>query len=124
MIDALVETEFLLDVFALLGSARDADCACALYFRDLPDHRSNSTRRRRDHHSLAGLWLPNFQQSRVAGHPRHAEHAERGRNWREFRIELAQPGTVRNRMRLPAGVAEYDVARLESVVVRGNDFIH
>ena len=66
-----------------------------------------------------------FEQARVGGHARHAEHAERGRDRRELRIELAQPGAVRERMCVcqPARLSTMSPFG-EFVIVRGRDLAH
>ena len=55
---------------------------------------------------------------RIGGHPGHSEDAERGRDGRERRIDLAQALAVAERVVLPAGVAEDDIARREAGVRR------
>jgi hypothetical protein len=71
--------------------ARDADRARPLDPCDLPDRRADRPGRSRNHHGLARLGGSDLQQPGVGGHARHAEHAERGLDRRDGRVELAQP---------------------------------
>ena len=58
--------------------------------------------------------LPISSKPGIGGHAGHAEHAHRGRDRAEFRIDLVQPLAVGQRMGLPAGARQHDVALGES----------
>jgi hypothetical protein len=62
-----------------------------------------------DDHRLARLGPADLGQPGVGGEPRHAEHAERGRDRRLAGVELAQPLRGLQAVLLPAGVGEHDV---------------
>jgi hypothetical protein len=75
VIDDDVGPELLLDIGALLGTARDANDPAS---GDLPDlHRdaADRARRRRDHHRIAFLRSADVEQPEVGGEARHAEAA-------------------------------------------------
>src|SRR5205085_2864429 len=63
-------------------------------------------------------------KARVGRHAGHAEHADRGRNRTEFRVDLGQSLAVGNRVRLPACSCEYDVTLGEAGIFRIHDLAH
>ena len=65
-----------------------------------------------------GLRLADIEQARIGGHAGHAEHADRGRDRRDLRIDLGQTLAVGNRMGLPAGARQHDVALGKTRIVR------
>ena len=121
MVDAGIEAELACDEAALLRPAGDPDRAASLDLGDLPDHRADRARGGRHHDGLAGLGLADLEQSHIGSHARHAENAERGRDRRRRRIELAQPSAARQRVVLPAAIAEHDVAGRVARMARLDD---
>ena len=70
---------------------------------------------------LAWLRLADLCQPGISSEPWHAEHAERGRDRRLARVELAQPLGGLHAVLLPPGVGQRDVAGLEPRIVGGDD---
>jgi hypothetical protein len=124
VVESGVEAEFVKEVSAFLRPSGDPDDAAALHLRDLPDEGAHRPCCGRNDDCFAGLGLADVEEARVGRHPRHAEDAERSRHRRQGRIKLAQAGAVRDRMRLPAGHAENDVAGREPLVAGAHDFAH
>jgi hypothetical protein len=63
MVDAGVEAELLDHEAALVRPARDPDRAASLDLADLPDHRADRTRRRRDRNGFIGPGLADFREA-------------------------------------------------------------
>ena len=120
VVDGGVEAELLDQRSALVGAAGDADRAAALDLRDLADERADRPGRRGDDDGLAGLRLADVEETRIGGHARHAEHAERGRGRRRRGVDLAQLLAVEHGVFLPAAHAEHEVAGRELRVVRAH----
>ena len=98
------------DKATFLKAAGDSNREAPFYFGDLPDYRPDGTRSGRNNDSLPRLWLTDFEKTDKGSHPRHTEDAKRRRNRRRCRIELAQPGAIRNRVFLPTAIAKDDIA--------------
>ena len=123
MIEALVEAELLLHMLALVLAAGDADRTRALDLRDLPDRGADRAGRRRDDDGLARLRLADIEQAGIGGHAGHAEHTDRGRDRRKLRIDLVQALAVGQRMCLPAGARQHDIALGEGGIVGGDHLV-
>src|SRR5262245_36914669 len=72
--------------------------------------------------SLPRLRLSDFEKTDIGGHPRHTEDTERGRDRRHLRIELAQSRAIRERVFLPAAIAENDIANRVFWIARLDNF--
>src|SRR5262249_55906123 len=94
MIEAGVEAIGPDRIAALVGTAGDADDARTLKLGDLPDDRTDRAGRRRDHHGLARLHLPDLLQADIGGEAGHAEDTEAFRGVRHV-TEGREPTTVR-----------------------------
>ena len=94
MIEAVIEAELAFDVVTFLLAAGDADGTRALDLRNLPDRRADRAGGCSHNDGFAGLRLADFEQPRIGGHAGHAEHAHRGRDRSEFRIDLAQAPAI------------------------------
>ena len=116
VVDRRVEAELLDEIAALVGPAGDADGAAAFDLGDLADGGADRPGGGRNDDGFARLGLADDGEPGVGGHARHAEHAQRGRERRALGIELAQAGAVGERVFLPAGVREHDVAHGEVLV--------
>ena len=112
MVDRSVESEVVAQSAALVRAARYADRACTLGLGYLTDGGSDRPGRRSDDDCLARLRATNCQKPRVCGETRHAEDSERGRDRRRRGIEAAGVSRVGDRVRLPAGVRQDDIADL------------
>ena len=121
-VEADVEAELFDRVAALVGAAGDADHARALELGDLPDHRADRTGRRGHDHGFARLGLADVEQADVGGERGHAEPAQRQRRLRHL-AEREQILTVRQRVVLPAGVAEHQIAGAELRMLGGDDAV-
>src|SRR5262249_58206427 len=104
MIDARIEAQFAGDEAALLSAAGDPDRMASFDLGDLPDHRPDGAGGSRNNDSLPRLRLTHFEKTDIGGHPRHAEDAERRRDRRHRRIELAQSRAVRDPIFLPSAL--------------------
>ena len=122
VVKAIVEAEFVLDVVAFVLAAGDAHGARALDPGDLPDRRADRAGSGGDDDGLAWLRLADVEQPGIGGHAGHAEHANRGRDRPEFRIDLVQSLAIRHRMGLPAGARQHDVALGKTGIVGGDHF--
>src|SRR5437667_7745825 len=118
VVDTGLEAELRDHVVAFVLGAGDADDVAALDPGDLPDHGAHGARRRRHENGLAGRGPADVEESDVRGHPRHAEHPERGRDRRLPRVELPHPRPGRHGVGLPAVVAGDEVAAREPRVPR------
>ena len=110
VIDRRVEAELVLHVRALLGAARDADRPGAGDLGELADQRPHRSARRRDDDRFAGRGLADHAQAAVGGEAGHPQDAEPRRHRGDGRVELAQVGAVRQRVRAPSGLGQHDVA--------------
>src|SRR5208282_656061 len=106
MIDACVEAELGLDIAAFIGAAGDAHDTRTGAFGELARDRADSPRGRRDDDGLAALRPADLAQSDIGREPRHAEHAERGRERRLGRIELEEGFAGNRAIELPAIAAQ------------------
>ena len=113
MVDARLEAELGLDPAAFVGPAGDADDARAGAFGELANDRPDRPRGGRDHHGLAALRPADLAQPDIGGQPRHAEHAECGRERRLGRIELEEAFAGDRAIELPAITAQNIVALAE-----------
>ena len=120
-VEAVVETEFVDHVTAFVGAAGDADDAAALELGDLSDDRADGAAGGADHDRFAGLGLADVEQPHIRGKSGHSQHAERERRFRHGRIKLDEALAVGDRVALPAGLAEHQVAGFEIGVLRGFD---
>jgi hypothetical protein len=107
-------------VAAFVGAAGDADDPRALLLRQLAGHRADRARGGRDDDGLAGFRLADVAEPDIGGHPRHAEHAERGGDRRLGRVELQQSAAQNRAVELPAIAAGGIVAGAEIGVVRAH----
>ena len=112
MVERHVEAEVVEQRLALLLPAGDADGSRALDLGDLADGRPDGSGGRCDDDGLARLWLADLEQPGVRREAGHAEHAERRGDGYDGRVEAAHAGAVGDRVGLPAGVGERDVAGL------------
>ena len=110
VVEAGVEAEFLLDEAALRLAPGDADDAAPLDLGDLPDHRADRPGRRRHDERLSGLRLADVEQAGVGGQARHPEHAQRVGDGAERGVDLLHALAIGQRILLPAGPRENDVA--------------
>src|SRR2546423_1374643 len=69
-------------------------------------------------HRFAGLGMADVDQAEIRRETDVAEHADRGRDWRERRIQPAQILALRCSIVLPAGIAGDDVTGAEVRIVR------
>ena len=90
VIDADVEAELVADIGAFLRAAGNADRPRAGELGELADERPDRSARRCDNHRFTGLRFADHPQTAISSEPRHAEHAETGRDRRNGWIELAK----------------------------------
>src|SRR5436305_14920773 len=69
----------------------------------------------------ARLRLADFREADIGGQPRHAEHAQRGRDRRLGGIELDASGAVDGAVELPAIAAGDKIALAKPGMARGRD---
>src|SRR6516225_3247471 len=93
-------------------AAGDADRAATLDLRDLADDRADRAGGGRDHDGLAWLRLADIEQPEIGGEPRNSIDAQQMRHWFDLG-HLCQMLRRYGGIVLPAGIAEYDVARLQ-----------
>jgi hypothetical protein len=74
--------------------------------------------RRRDDHGFARLRFANHPHTAISREPRHAEHAESGRDGCKGRIKFAEACAIRERVRAPSGWCQNDVAFCISWILR------
>src|SRR5262249_26321929 len=110
VVDALVESELVYAVRALLGRAGNPDRAAAFDFGDLSDDATDGARCGGDDNRLTRLRLANVGQADVRRHTGHAERSDGCRDRRDRRIELAQLASARKAKILPAVVAHDEIA--------------
>src|SRR5262249_5231162 len=94
VIEARVEAEFILYIFALVLAARDADCPRALDPRDLAHGGADGSRSGCDDDGFARLRLAYLEQPHIRRHTGPAEHADCGRDRRKLGVDLDQPLAV------------------------------
>ena len=103
MVDAGIESEFVLNEAAFLFAPGNADGPAAFDLGDLADQRTDGARSRSDDDALSGLRFSNVQQTSIRAEARHAEHTECVGNRAEQAIDLSRPSTVGQRVILPSG---------------------
>src|ERR1700740_2222756 len=108
MVETLVESQFLARIGALAAPPRNSDDAAPLDLRDLADDRAHRTGGCSHYHRLAGLGLPDVEESDVGGEPRHSEYAERVGRARDPRVDLHEVPPVRDSIVLPAHVCHHE----------------
>src|SRR5271166_6737331 len=106
MVDAGIESEFVLNEAAFLFAPGNADGPAAFDLGDLADQRTEGARSRSDDDALSGLRFSNVQQTSIRAEARHAEHTECVGNRAEQAIDLSHPSTVGQRVILPSVVAK------------------
>ena len=110
MAHAGVESEGIDRIPAFLRRARHPDDPAPFELRDLADERSDRPGGGGDDHGLPLLGLTEIEKSDIAREARHAKDAESGGDWRNRRVDGAQTIAIGDRVLLPAGTAEHDVA--------------
>src|SRR6202008_1099727 len=114
VIDGGIEAEFGRQPLAFVRAAGDADHAASLDFRDLANDRPDRTGGGRDHDRLAFPRLANVKQPEISGEAGEAVHAQQMRHRFDLRHFGQLPGGY-NRVILPAGIAEHEVAGYETL---------
>ena len=92
VIDAGIKAKFLDHELAFGGAAGNAHHTAALDSGHLADGLTDRTGRARDDNRLAGLGLPDIEQSEIGGHARHAERIEPFGQRRDAKVDTRQPG--------------------------------
>ena len=119
MIDRGVEAKLVLHERAFLRATGDANRSRAAELSELSNEGPDRTAGRSDDHGFSRLGFANHAHTAVRGEPRHAEHAETGRDRRGSRIELAKARAGHDGVRPPSGWREDDVALDVVGMVRG-----
>src|SRR5438067_4905036 len=101
MVDAGIKAELAFDVATFVGAAGNADDPCAGALGELADDSANRPRSGRYDNGFATLRAPDLAQSDIGGEPRHAEHAERRRQWRLVGVELDEVPCRHRAIKLP-----------------------
>jgi hypothetical protein len=119
VVEARVEAE-LLEPGELLGAPGAADHPRPAQPRELSGEAADGPRRARDEDRVAVLHLRDVGDADEGGETWHAEHAERGRERRDGRVDRAGPRRVDERRLTPAEVVP-DPCPLRQRVARGRD---
>ena len=122
IIEGSVVTELCFEQIHLVIGTRTTRHGATMQFGELADHAADRAGGRRHENGLAGLRLADGVQPDIRGHAGHAENAEVVRQrCRAFR-HFVQPGSVTERVVLPAKHAADKIA-LRIVLVATGDYL-
>ncbi len=127
VIDAGIESQLLCHIGELVRGAGRTDDPAALELGDLAGHLADRARSGRDQHGFARLRPADRLEREIGRGARHAEHAEqeRERQIAKLRAVDALDGLCRHdRVFLPAGMGEHDIARSEVGRAQFDDLGH
>src|SRR5215207_2537281 len=106
-----------LAVGALVRAAGDPDRAAPHQLCDLPDDLADRAGRTRDDDRIPRLRPPDVQEAEVRRHPGHADDVERERRWIEDLRDKTNGTASRDRVLLPAELADDEVTGREAPVL-------
>ena len=116
-VDGDIETQFLLDVAALLVGAGDAHDMTAGDLADLAHHASHRSRGSSNHQRITCSWCQYFQGPEIGGETGHAEHAKGGRDGRGRSVQPSDIPCCSDAESLPSDGCGDELSRTERTVV-------